>query len=470
MSLFASSDKDTTLPDWYVLKKPSDIELDVEEWRIYAEKRLNKFLDEKSDFWTFYRPTWMGENEWREKLDEEVGGHYLLRLAVAKDPRLTSWLVEMEGDLFEFRFVESFSVEEKISVLKDLFGEENVLTISELNKIFGIDIFRKTGIMEQRRRTTRYSYQRNIKTVRKRGGELEKRIAIRYFKVPTIVGAKKVLLYRGWAIVRFADIRLTVKRAFEKKLKKVIEQSKTFVENDPYLNETIKPIREKIAEIAKSSRIKGLSELDVFQGEEIYNKIDCFPPCIYELISILRGKGHLAHMENWQLGTFLKKIGMSVDGQLRFWYENSIDNVGQNFDEFVHKVGYQIKHIYGLTGGGIDYDPPKCVTCIEGYFCYFAHKKLEDISEDIKIRFENKPEEEIDKAIDDITQLIINHRYRQACARYFTLHTGWTIWEGTVRHMLQYTESAYKRFYSNIKEKDHKKEEESNDTNEKRAD
>lgn len=80
-------------------------------------------------------------------------------------------------------------------------------------------------------------------------------------------------------------------------------------------------------------------------------RIDCYPPCIYELLTNLQSKGHLAHMENWQLGTFLKKVGMSIEEQKQFWYKNSIDNVGQSYEEFEKKVGYQIEHIYGLAGG-----------------------------------------------------------------------------------------------------------------------
>jgi len=40
------------------------------------------------------------------------------------------------------------------------------------------------------------------------------------------------------------------------------------------------------------------------------------------------------------------------------------------------------------------------------YFCYFAHKKLEDISEDIRIKFEGKSPDTIESAVEDISRPI----------------------------------------------------------------
>ena len=138
---------------------------------------------------------------------------------------------------------------------------------------------------------------------------------------------------------------------------------------------------------------------------------------------------------------------MSVEDQLRFWYSNSIDNVGMSYEEFVQRVGYQINHIYGKTGGGVDYDPPSCKTCINGYYCYWAHKKLEDISEDIKVKMSKRNSEVVDKAIEEISRLVINQRFQSACARYFTLLTGWKVRGFQINHMLKYSQDAYKRFY-----------------------
>ncbi|MHA1397231.1 MAG: hypothetical protein ACTSSF_05940 [Candidatus Heimdallarchaeaceae archaeon] len=429
------------IPDWYVLKDPGRINVNVNEWHKYALDRLERFLHE--ELWIINRPTWISDEEWFEIKVQEVGGHFLLRLAVARNPRLTSWLVEVEGDLFEFRFITSPSFEDKILVLKDLYGEENVKTIPELNELYKTDFHRKynlADVLDKRSMRVKSRFGSNVR-------DLEKRVGIRFFKIPQIISTKKALLHDGWAIVKLIDIRLTVKREFEKQLKTIIEKSKILLDKDPALVQTIKPIIDKIDEIAKSSRYgRDFKKLGIEEGEEIYTKPDIFPPCIQELLNVLQSKGHLSHAENWQLGTFLKRAGMPIEDQYKFWYHNSVDNIGTSYDEFVRKVGYQIEHIYGKTGGGTDYDPPSCKTCINGYFCFWAHKKLEDIDIFIRKNFEDKDKQLVERAIEDISKLIINQNFQYACAMYFTLQTGWKF-RGKVNHMLSYAKLAYNRFY-----------------------
>ncbi len=438
------------IPDWYVLKDPGEISVDVDNWNRFADTRLQRFIDE--DLWSISKPSWMDDDEWYLTKVEEMGGHLLLRLAVSKDPRLTSWLVEVEGDLFEFRFVSSPSFDQKIKVLEELYEKENVKTIQEIDKLFKINIYKHFNLADVPFKSSRYSKSKFGSLVK----DLDRRIAVKFHKIPSVVSAKKVLLFNGWGIVRLADIRLAVKREFEKQLKIIIEKSKDLVEANKSLDNTVKPIRDKITEIARKTKLSSdLSTLGIGEGEEIFSKPELFPPCILELLGILRSKGHLSHVENWQLGTFLKKAGMTIEDQQRFWYNNSVDNVGMSFDEFVRRVGYQIKHIYGEVGGGIDYSPPSCKTCINGYFCYWAHKKLEDISEDIKTLMKDRDQKVVDRAIEDISRLIINQRFQEACGRYFRLLTGWQI--RRVLHMLSYTTKAYKRFYT---KKDQKKDKE----------
>ncbi|MHA1687097.1 MAG: hypothetical protein ACTSYD_11960, partial [Candidatus Heimdallarchaeaceae archaeon] len=275
-----------------------------------------------------------------------------------------------------------------------------------------------------------------------------KKIAVYFTNVPSIISEKKVLLYKGWAIVSIEGIRLILKRSFEKRLKEQIELSKNLFQKDHSLEEVIKPLREKIAKLAPMRRSGAdLTKLGIEKGSKLYQKTDVFPPCILELLDVLQSRGHLSHVENWQLGTFLKRAGMSIEEQYQFWYQSSVDNVGLSFDDFVSRVGYQIRHIYGKEGGGIDYDPPSCKTCINGYFCVFAHKKLEDITQHIRERFKNKKAEDVENTINIIGKQIINQQPQSACATYFKLHTGWYLSSKSTRHMMQYAIEAYKAIY-----------------------
>ena len=94
--------------------------------------------------------------------------------------------------------------------------------------------------------------------------------------------------------------------------------------------------------------------------------------------------GRLIHIHRLQMGFFLKKIGMSVDDQLHYWFEKSVDNVGKSFNEFQRTSGYQIRHLYGLEGGRKDYEVPKCSTIGTSYFCPFIHLNPEILSEFLK--------------------------------------------------------------------------------------
>ena len=132
------------LPDWYVLKDPGDISATIKELEEFAEIRLERLLEDNP--WLIIHTTLITDEEWQNIVREELGGHLFLRLAVAKDPRLSSWLVEVEGDLFEFRLITTPNFEEKLSVIKHLFGEDQVLTIEELNNHLGFDIYKKFGL------------------------------------------------------------------------------------------------------------------------------------------------------------------------------------------------------------------------------------------------------------------------------------------------------------------------------------
>jgi DNA primase large subunit len=412
------------------------------------------------DLWNISRPDWMSDSEWDKFILEELGGHTFLKLAVSQDSRLTTWLIEVEGDLFEFRFISTSSFDEKIAVLKSLYSAENVKEVQEINNMYNIDIYRHFNISDtdfHRRKTSSSKSKFNIK-------DSERKVAIRFTKIPTIIGARKALLYKGWGIVSIANIRLAVKREFEKQLREVIEKSKNIVEQDAGLKVAIKPLFDKLQKIAKSRKLSAdYLSLGIDEGVEILTKPNLFPPCIQELIGILKSEGHLAHMENWQLGIFLKKAGMTVEEQQRFWYENSVDNIGISFEQFKQRVNYQIKHMYGQVGGGIDYSPPSCTKCVDSYYCYWAHKKPDKIIEDIKMRFEDKEKNVLDALIEDLSRILRNQRYKRACARYFTFLTGWTIKGNQINQMMHYTKQAYRRFYGKTGKSSTDNEEENND-------
>ena len=63
----------------------------------------------------------------------------MLRLVAAEDPRVQGWLVEQEGDLFDWRFRKAKTTEIKLEVAKYLFGEKNVITPRDIWSRFDIN-------------------------------------------------------------------------------------------------------------------------------------------------------------------------------------------------------------------------------------------------------------------------------------------------------------------------------------------
>ncbi|KKK94997.1 hypothetical protein LCGC14_2677220, partial [marine sediment metagenome] len=138
------------------------------------------------------------------------------------------------------------------------------------------------------------------------------------------------------------------------------------------------------------------------------------------LRSKLEETGHLPHLHRVQLGIFLKSLGMDVDTQLHFWYETAIDNVNITFETFNRRAGYQIRHLYGLEGGRIDYAVPKCQTIISDYFCLFQNinsKILTPILESFYNLDQNKEKFDFNEVLVEIE----NFKPRNACSTVFKL-------------------------------------------------
>ena len=150
------------LPDWYVLKKPENLTVEIKDLIDFANERIDGFLAE--DPWVIIRNELFSDEEWQKVVVRELGGHLFLRVAVSPNPRLVSWLVEVEGDLFEFRFNkvmvanENKAFFERVAILKDLYGDENIITVNELNELFHINVYKKFNIAEVPRTTKRRGF------------------------------------------------------------------------------------------------------------------------------------------------------------------------------------------------------------------------------------------------------------------------------------------------------------------------
>ncbi len=427
------------LPYWYVFKNPpSQIDSDV----LVREglKRIDLLVNTNDAIKDRYIEI---------NTEENLIGHFALRVtaAISKDRIFKNWLIEKEGDLFAL-FYDSSTTEDLIRVLKDLF-EENIIIGGQsiVQNLFNGDITEET-IM--------YNVAQSIPTelLKKTTLNSNSLIAADFKYLPGIVRRRIGYLHRGWVIIPIDLIKSEVKKLFQRKLdEKITELANKIKENDPRY-EVFQEITQVILENWKSRRVISSTSLEsiIDKGEKLYQKINYFPPCMRFLMARLKTTGYLSHGERLQLGLFLKRLGMSLEEQLKFWYQSAVDNVGMSWEEFDKKAGYIIRHIYGLVGSRKDYEVPKCETIINKYFCPFEALSIDELIEFLEHSYKID-----EKAIETISRHVRGQNYREACSQLLMALTKWRV-NKPMSHPLLFFRTMYKRF-----EKTRKREREENE-------
>jgi DNA primase large subunit len=111
---------------------------------------------------------------------------------------------------------------------------------------------------------------------------------------------------------------------------------------EKYLEKEIKDVMKVISKERKF-------EIDL--GEV---KAECFPPCMKEILAELQRGMNIPHTARFALTSFLVNIGMEVDEIIDLFA------TAPDFDE--DKTRYQVEHIAGERGKGVEYSCPNCST------------------------------------------------------------------------------------------------------------
>jgi DNA primase large subunit len=386
------------IPNWVVVKHLSDtglpkerLQLDMDEWPEIAKVRMERFA--RGDKWFPTKTSTIPTNQ--DAIFEEFAGHGLLRLVAADNRKIASWLIEQEGDLFEWRFKKTNNIQLQIEIIRFLFDGNRVKTPRETWALFDI-------------------HHRYFKSFIKKQ---QSTIAIHFTCVPKLVTNRSAILTKGWVVAPIEQFTNSVKTEFENTLnKRIISTGKKM---DRTARSAVKELRDEIGKTIHTFA-KRSGDVD-YSSYELYHRQDIFPQCMLDLYSEVMEKGHLGHEERFQLGLFLKKLGMTIDDQLHFWYSHAIDNAGLSFNEFSRgQAGYIIRHMYGLKGGETDYNVPNCETIQDSYYCSFLHQSLEAIDEKIRQEFKDPPEK-VEQAIQALERKVINKKPSEACAILFSL-------------------------------------------------
>lgn len=373
--------------------------------------------------------------------EEQVIGHLALRIAagLSDNRAFRNWLLESEGDLFEKRLKKE-SKKVVRGILKDLFGKLQIgwKTITEEVGMGKDQLYNELFSVVRTKHASRY-YTDPLGSV-----------ALPFEKAPQMVKYRRGLLVQGWFITPWRNVFPAAKRAYQERIEqKIREVQKKEPEGEPKTEKEQKPLSSlayHLVQYWKSKRRKTKSvKGERLEGKSLYEKPFLFPLCMRLLFRRIQEEGYLSHEGRLQLGFFLKGLGMEVNEQMRFWYENSVDDAGMNWKEFKNGPGYQIRHIYGLEGSKTDYKTPKCDTIINRYFCPYASLSQVNLQEELEIYLPDS------SRTDEILEKTRKGYIRDACSLYLQEISGKK--RKDIYHPLQFVRLLYKSKSDKLGEK-----------------
>ncbi len=418
------------LPYWYLNQQTS-----IEESIDPATR--DKLINERLDF--LKNPDRKDIEFGLDKYDKEELGKRermaftIMKIGACLDPRLSAWLIETEGDVFEKDF-RLLKWNDKKAILDDLYpreaGAATWSTVEDL--VYDMnegDLYKKLSIKEESTQQIRSSNTLYATATVKDVRGMNKYIALDFRFASQLIRTRKAILYRGWAITTVSRFIVTIKHRYEETIGKSLTEYADRLENKP--NPVMKKIAKEVNEILQKKVEFRRSRLQI-DAIELEGTLDenmgILPPCIEDLLVRVNEVGYIGHWERLQLGIFLKKIGMDVETQLHFWYDKAVDNVNMTFDDFINKAGYVIRHIYGLEGGKVNYEMPSCTTIQGKMFCTFRHLGIEHINKRVVSILKRITGDKQDENKKNVAKRIIEASIRglpnMACAYNLDLITG----------------------------------------------
>lgn len=356
-------------------------------------------------------------------------GHIALRITAAISDSLAfrNWFLEKEGDIFGERLRRENTKVVKL-ILNELFG----------SVLIGWREITQTVLIEKQRLYNEIFSQVRVKHPSKYYTTPSGIVGFPFEKVPTLIKRRRGVLIDGWLITSWNNTFPAAKKRYQQKLRKKVEKI-TEKTGEEEKSKGILPLVRKLAQYWKNNRRESIirSGKDRLKGENLYERISLFPLCMLLLYRRITEEGYLSHEGRLQLGFFLKGLGMDVDKQLRFWYDYSVDDAGMSWKEFQNGPGYQIRHIYGMEGGGIDYNVPKCETIINRYFCPYANLEQVELKKELGKRLSDESQ------VNKINKASREGDFQRACALHLEEITK-NPYKKRIYHPLQFVRLARK--------------------------
>lgn len=268
---------------------------------------------------------------------------FLIEVFVIKISLIRRWFVSREMELFRFKFscLSGAEIKEFLALNK---LDYSPLTESEKDEV-------KNGLYE----STMGPASQTIATT-----DFYK---VYFTSVPDLVRSRKCFIKNGYAYVSSADFVSIVGARHQQLIEKGLAAAAKElprIQNDERISSVLSSLHTsytgKDYTYAKNSDVP-IESLDTLAQKS-------FPICMKTVHEDLRAKHHLKHASRMQYGLFLKGIGVSLEGSLKFWRDEFTKLI--DHDKFDKNYAYNIRHNYGKEGSMNNYTPYSCLKIITG--------------------------------------------------------------------------------------------------------
>lgn len=239
-----------------------------------------------------------------------------------------------------------------------------------------------------------------------------------YFtSVPDLIRSRKCFIKNGYAYVSSADFVSIVGAEQQILIENGLEAATKLlpdVQNDERVSGILSSLHTsytgKDYTFAKNAAIP-IESLDTLSQKS-------YPICMRLIHENIKDKHHAKHDARMQYGLFLKGIGVTLEGSLKFWRDEFTKLI--DHDKFDKSYSYNIRHNYGKEGRMTNYTPYSCIKIInenvgpgQNHGCPFKHYD----EGNLKTKFASYG---ISKAhSQEIISLVQKKHYQLACGKYF---------------------------------------------------
>eukprot|EP00759_Apiculatamorpha_spiralis_P025772 PhF_6_TR29112/c0_g1_i1/m.42480/K02685/PRI2; DNA primase large subunit len=360
--------------------------------------------------------------------------HYLCRLAFCQSEHLRIWFVKNEELIFKWKVSSLTPLEQE-----KLFAE-NGLSATLMTQA---DI-QKYGTLQDRLEMLLSRHQ-------KKASDKDQAGKVQWYRVPFIqaldaVRKREVVVFQGHAFLQHGDVLNMLYELFHSKLIKSLSEAMqsrllllesdmrdlVFVLDAIVSLDAINATKSQTAEFEAGTIRPG-------EIEELSKKH--FPPCMLQLQDQLKRDRHLKFHGRWQYGTFLKRIGLSMEDAIEFF--GNMDAMGP--DAFKKSsYAYSIRHYYGKEGKHTSYSAMSCGAIITGappssqscHGCPFRHLDENQLRRMVSLVSSNPND------IEDVVASSKGQHYTRACHQYFKITHPYYSGESLFTAPVQYFEAS----------------------------